>query len=378
MQVPQHVPRPAWFPPSGSRLPEVAALDLNCSNPAHAAACAQAEASNSYEGEPIEISAEDMAALLQVRFCCCACLAASLRMRAGVSHMNSFMGVHACQCAGCNQAHWVCCFAALQFSYNSAVQPYASAADPLTGLEVDCAAQPEVCAGISASTNAYEDDSSTAYNAAVAEAAAYLTGGSTAVHHATAWDAVIGSQHVQDTTDNGRESVLGLTNRYESVQASSWHYKRQAEEAGARYLDVSVLDLDCSPAAVSTDAYVLQECMRSKAVNRYESSSPGAGSTPAVDPAHELVEPAMASTADSAVLSAAAGVMDHNAEAGRRYYKNPCNSPAGRDQYKNPQQQQPAQRKHYKNPANAPATLDVLLPQAAKVSCAHAVQSATN
>jgi hypothetical protein len=343
---------------------------LNCSNPAHAAACAQAEASNSYEGETIELSAEDIAALLQVRFklrcvqACCACCVPFYMARTQL-----VLVCRARQCAEVIHICWTCCFAALQFSY-STVQPYASAADPLAGLEVDCTAQPEVCAGISASTNTYEEDSSTADDSAVAEAAAYLTAASTAVHHAAAWDAVIGSQHVQDTTEKERESVLGLTNRYEGVQASSWQYKRQAEEAGARYLDISVLDLDCSPAAVSTDAYAQQECMRSKAVNRYESSNTGAL---AVEPALEHAESAIASTADNSVLSAAVGVTDRSApclRAGRRYYKNPCNSPAGRDQYKNPQQQQPAQRKHYKNPANAPATLDVLLPQAAKVSCA--------
>lgn len=258
------------------------------------------------------------------------------------------------------------CCAALQLSHSSGVQSYASAADPLAGLEVDCVAQREVCAGISASTNTYEEDSSTADDPAVAEAAAYLK----AVHHAAAWDAVIGCQHMQDSTEKERESVLGLTNTYEDVQAYSWQFKRQAEEAGARYLDISMLDLDCSPAAVSTDAYGQIECVRSNKVNRYESSNTGGASAFAMEPAYEHAECALLSAADSAVLSAEAGTTDCSAAAGRRHYKNPCNSPTGRDQFKNPQQQRPAHRKHYKNPANAPATLDVLLPQAAKVSCA--------
>jgi hypothetical protein len=66
LQVPQHIPHPAWFPPTGSLLPEIAALDLNCSLPAHAAACAQAAASNSYEGASIVLTSEEVAALLEV------------------------------------------------------------------------------------------------------------------------------------------------------------------------------------------------------------------------------------------------------------------------------------------------------------------------
>lgn len=67
LQVPQHIPHPAWFPPTGSLLPEIAALDLNCSLPAHAAACTQAAASNSYEGASTVLTTEEAAALLEVR-----------------------------------------------------------------------------------------------------------------------------------------------------------------------------------------------------------------------------------------------------------------------------------------------------------------------
>lgn len=67
LQVPQHVPHPGWFSPTGSLLPEIAALDLNCSLPAHAAACAQAAASNSYEGASTVLTTAEVAALLEVR-----------------------------------------------------------------------------------------------------------------------------------------------------------------------------------------------------------------------------------------------------------------------------------------------------------------------
>lgn len=242
----------------------------------------------------------------------------------------------------------------------------APAADALAGLDLDCTAQPSACARIGASTNAYEDIASWAGDAS-AEAAAYLTAAPVLASHGT-WDALVGGsgdwQELRQPTQKERESVLGLTNGYEGVRTLSWQYKRQAEEAAAHYLDISVLDLDCRPAAVLQDAHTRQECMRSKAVNRYESRSaqPAASSADEQQPAGPVAVQAAAEPQQgvSRVLSTEA--------AGRRqYFKNPCNSPDGRRQYKNPRNQQPP-RYYCKIPANAPAKLEVLLPQAVKVS----------
>lgn len=314
LQVPQHVPRPAWFPPTGNRLPQIAVLDLNCSNPAHADACAEAAASNSYEDASTELSAAEVAELL---------------------------------------------------SWHS---PAASAAAPeaswLSDLELDCTAHPAACADISASTNGYEDQrSATSDAAAVAEAAAYLTGASTASSAYAAWDAVIGSsqQHL-GATQQEREQLRAQTNRYEGVHASAWQYRRQAEEAGAQYLDVSTLDLDCSPAGISTDPHAYSECRRSRAVNKYETHKPRSVEEQA--PEQEIAVDDSVET----VRAVAVGSADTSVELRRTYYKTACSGPAGQDQYKNPrnQQQQHASRKYYKNAANAPATLDALLPQPPK------------
>lgn len=245
----------------------------------------------------------------------------------------------------------------------------APAVDPLAGLDLDCTAQPAACAGISASSNAYKDAASWAGDAS-AEAAAYLTAAPQAVlaSHGT-WDALVGGsdwQELRQPTEKERESVLGLTNGYEGVRTLSWQYKRQAEEAAAHYLDISVLDLDCSPAAVMQDPYARQECMRSKAVNRYESRStwPDEQQPEGPEAVQVAAEPQQAA---SRVISTAS--VGHCTEAARcrQYFKNPCNSPEGRRQYKNPCNQQPPLY-YYKNPANAPAKLEALLPQTLKVN----------
>jgi hypothetical protein len=203
------------------------------------------------------------------------------------------------------------------------------------------------------------------------------------------WDALVGGsewqQELRQPTEKERESVLGLTNGYEGVRALSRQYKRQAEEAAAHYLDVSVLDLDCSPAAVLQDPHTLQECMRSKAVNRYESRPAQPAGAASADEQQEpagpeTVQDAAAEEPQQAVsrVLSTASVGSHRTETAaarsRQYFKNPCNSPDARRQYKNPRNQQP-QRLYYKNPANTPASLEALLPQAAKVRHAstHAV-----
>lgn len=252
----------------------------------------------------------------------------------------------------CTTAHM------LQASFSPAAKPYSPAEDPLASLELDCASQPGTCASISASTNSYEDFDEAADAAAVAEAAAKSMRASTGAVHP--WDVPAAQQQLQELTAKERESVLARTNKYEGVQALSWQYRRQAEEAGARYLDISLLDLDCSPAGLRKDPHAAQECACSKAVNRYESMQPGTAALAHADTAIS----SKAGASSNRVNNAAHAV--NSAEALRKYYKNPCNSPTGREQYKNPQNQ-PAQRKYYKNPANAPATLEVLLPSTVKV-----------
>lgn len=242
---------------------------------------------------------------------------------------------------------------------------HVAARDPLASLHLDCAREPAACADISASTNAYEGSKAGAADAAAAaaEAAAFLTAASTGMAHAS-WDAVIGSHHQQDaaSSQHGREQLLHLTNSYEGVEVASWQHRCQAEEAGAHYLDVSTLDLDCSPAAVSRDPHARMECRRSRAVNKYEEGGPLSSQQP--DPAATA---AAAGAVDAAVAAAAlaAASADTGVELGRSYYKTACNSPAVHELYKSPhgQQQRESSRKHYKNPANAPTPLEVLLPQ---------------
>jgi hypothetical protein len=249
------------------------------------------------------------------------------------------------------------------------VEAYDAAADPLASLEVDCTAQPEACMDISSSTNSYEGPGSN--SAAEEAAAAYLHVASTGYLHATAgvvWDAVTGSQQVQQPTKKEPESVLDLTNKYEGSQIT-WQYRRQAEEAGAHYLPITALDLDCSPGA---DAAAQAECMLSRAVNKYEAGTPGtvAGGVdhdqlPVSDQGPDALPSASAGPAG---VSTSSSHLTTLVAEQRAYFKNPCNSPASQVQYKNIQRQQQVHRRYYKNPANAPATLDTLLPTTVKVS----------
>jgi hypothetical protein len=170
---------------------------------------------------------------------------------------------------------------------------------------------------------------------------------------------VIGSsqQHL-GATQQEREQQRALTNRYEGVHASAWQYRRQAEEAAAQYLDVSTLDLDCSPAGISTDPHAYSECRRSRAVNKYE--------THRLHGAEEqlLEQETAVDSGVETVLAVAEGSADTSVELRRMYYKTACSGPTGQEQYKNPRNQQHyASRRYFKNAANTPATLDALLPQ---------------
>jgi len=235
---------------------------------------------------------------------------------------------------------------------------------------------------VAESANAYEHtkglaDSNTdgaASHAAEAEAAAYLSSNMAGQVHAAAWDALIRSSNLQESADAEWEAVHDQTNSYEGVDASSWHYKRQAEQAGAHYLDVAALDLDCSPAAASQDTSTYSECVRSKAVNRCEARKPDAAADNTKEhPAEGQSAGTSAAVADhpSAVATSTAWRAEaaRRVEARRQYYKCPCNSPAAHRQYKTPKGHH-VRAQYYKNPANAPAPLDLLLPQPKQVSCA--------
>lgn len=273
-----------------------------------------------------------------------------------------------------------CC--ALQAPVKAAVEPYDAVADPLSSLSLNCEQQTEACMDAADLTNAYEHtqglaDSSTdeaADQAAQAEAAAYLSSNMAGQVHAAAWDALIRSSNLQESAEAEWEAVQDQTNSYEGVDASAWQYKRQAEEAGAHYLDVAALDLDCSPAAASQDASTHSECVRSRGVNRYEAGRPDAAADSKTEhPAQGQSAGTPAAVADhtSAVATSTAwrAVAAHKVEARRQYYKCPCNSPAAHRQYKNPQGNH-VRVQYYKNPANAPAPLDLLLPQPKQVSSA--------
>lgn len=259
-------------------------------------------------------------------------------------------------------------YAVLQAPATEAVfNAYDPAADSLSSLHLDCEHEPTICQDIAPYTNVYE--SSTASSpAVVAEAAAYLTSRAAGAGHVAAWDAVLGSLHVPDLTEQGQLDVLGRTNQYEGVQTVAWQRKRQAEEAGSHYLDISALDLECSLAAVGGDASTNRECRRSQAVNRYERDmrQPLVMSEPDSSTAGAGDVTASSATADLPTLQEVTGMksLTRPLVAGQRYYyKNPCNSPEVHRQYKNPHNSnQQSRRRYYKNPqANAPAAFEALL-----------------
>lgn len=126
-------------------------------------------------------------------------------------------------------------------------------------MNLDCNANPEVCATVAEDTNSYTSTTG-ASDAAVAEAAEFLS----SVNAAHAWNAVVG-----DAPELGPDSA----NTYEGAE-QQWVKIRNAEEAGAQYLDISALDLECNTAAADSDAVTAAECERTVSVNKYEAPAP--------------------------------------------------------------------------------------------------------
>lgn len=249
--------------------------------------------------------------------------------------------------------------------------------DALQQLSLDCERQPAACAAVADASNAYEEGPdaagiSSSNRLAAAEAAAFFTSSEAASRSGSSWDALLGAHGLTEGGEQQQREELAAahaTNQYEGVQASSWQYRRQAEEAAAHYLDVSLLDLDCSEAAVQRDAHAHAECRRSRAVNRYEAGAADAlaATAAAEEDEHDEHTPEAAG-ARAAVLppqcgsssSSLSSCSSTSAEARRLYFKNPCNSPLARGHFKN-RSNHPMHRLHFKNPANAPASLAALL-----------------
>jgi hypothetical protein len=149
----------------------------------------------------------------------------------------------------------------------------------LSILNLDCEADPASCE-LAQHSNSYstDDDSSAAtpgsaaYQAAAAEAAAYLY----ASQAPSGWDAIIGgaAKAPQQQPNDQQPAAAGAgesaSNSYEQIEPV-WVQSRIAEEAGAQYMDASVLGLDCSKE--QQDAPTARECERSRATNRYEASA---------------------------------------------------------------------------------------------------------
>jgi hypothetical protein len=151
----------------------------------------------------------------------------------------------------------------------------AKADNALAALNLDCEADPESCTAAAQLSNSYsvDDDAagSASYDAAAAEAAAYLY----ASQAPSGWDVIIGNApNLQQAASAASSTAAAAaaeaaSSSYEGSEAV-WEQRRIAEEAGAQYMDASELGLDCS--SEQQDGLTARECERSREANRYEAS----------------------------------------------------------------------------------------------------------